>query len=293
MSYCAIIASETITDTEGAMMTDEELHGLCQRVVLELMHKYGWHLIDEDDFVDIVVERANAVNAQTESGIQDIVKNVYSNTLHTACKGDEGSGLCDERNQAYEELGHYLYNIAHYSRPERPEDAKEATQKALVDIYQALRDDECRSPDAFLAFSIWRLRGALTHVARSKKVGGNEQFSWDQLLSGGRESDSSTEREPRLREEMLLASPEEKTEQNLLAEAIWDELKQKHKKHPRATHQLQAVFMKHALGYENQEIAEALGAPSTGAVSNLIFRGKEKLANNRRFQELFTLVFSR
>ena len=275
------------------MIIDEELHELCQRIVLDLICRYGWHLIDENIYVDTVVERARAVNAQTKSRIQGIAKNVYSNTLYTACRAEDEPALGRELNQAYEELGHYLYNIAQYSQPERPEDAKEATQKALVDIYQALRDDECRSPDAFLAFSIWRLRGALTHFARSKKVGGNEPFSWDQMVSRGRDSYSATELEPCLREEPLLASPEAKTEQNLLAEAIWDELQHKHKKHPRATHQFQAVIMKHAFGYENQEIAETLGVPSTGAVSSLIFRGKEKLANNRRFQELFTLVFSR
>lgn len=274
------------------MISDAELHGLCHRIVLELISRYGWHIIPEDDFVVTVVGRARAVNAQTESRVQRIAKNVYSNALYLACRAGEGPEASQALNQAYEELGRYLYDIARYRQPDHPEDAEEATQRALMDIYQAVRSDKCRTPDAFLAFCIWRLRGALTHVARSKGLGGKRALSWDRLVSGTGEDDLPAEREPSLRVKPGANSPENVARRQLQAEAVWAELRRKYKKHPRATKQLDAVILKHAFDCQNEQIADTLGVASTGAVSSLINRGKKKLEKNQQFRELFVPLSS-
>lgn len=266
------------------MATDKELHGLCERIVVELISHRGWRLLEKDDFVSVVYERTKVEGKQTESDITKIAINEYCKALHEACSPPKHPEDPHRLNQAYEELSRYLCNIAYNWRPDQPEDAKDAAQKALLDIYQALIDDKCREPGAFLAFSIGKLRGALTWVNRQKeKVG---PVSLEYLFTTGTQDDESTSAwEPKLREEFSM-SPEEETERRLLAEAIWAELQRKFQKHPRATQQLEAVIMKHSLGYKNQEIANSLGVASAEAVYSLLSRGKKKLADNQEFKGL-------
>lgn len=264
---------------------NEELLKLCERIVARLMSRYDWRLLDQADFVRILLERAKAEGIRAESDITRIAKNEYATVLHGACSPKKGNSEHRHRHQqAYEELGRYLYDIAYNRRPECPADAQDATQKALLDIYQSLKDNQCRKPGAFLAFSIGKLRGALTWVDRSQRVGGEKPFSLD--------DDVAMAGEARLREEPSI-SPEEETERRLLAESVWAELQRKFQKHPRAAQQLEAVILKHAFGCDNQEIATTLGVTSPEAVSSLLSRGKKKLANNQEFQELSTRMLSR
>jgi len=256
---------------------DEELHVLCERVVARLMTRYDWQLLEEDEFLRIVFERAQAEGSVIESVVARVAKNEYALALYDACHPRRNPEPLPRHQRGYEELGRYLHDIACHKRPGRIQDAEDATQRALLDIYQALQEDKCRKPGAFLAFCIGKLRGALTSVDRSHKVGGEQPASLDDPTGAAIE--------PNLVERSA-TSPDEETERRRLAEAVWTELLRKFQKHPKAVQQLKAVVLKHMHEYSNQEIGAKLGIASAGAVSTLISRGRKKLENNQEFREL-------
>ena len=82
-------------------------------------------------------------------------------------------------------------------------------------------------------------------------------------------------------------SVEAEAEERLLQQALWDELRRKFQIYPDAVNQLQAVILKHAFEYTNQKIADVLQAPSSGAVSTLIYRGMKKLQSNQALETLY------
>lgn len=254
-----------------AILTDETLYSLCEQIVVELMSKYGWQLLGQEELTHIVFMRAQAEDLRTELRVNKVVKNEYSKLLHQACTPRH-----HKINQAYQELGHYLYSIA-CRQVDHNKDAEDAVQKALLDIYQALSKNQCRIPGAFLAFSIGKLRGALTWVKRGKELGGEKTISWDSSVATARE----VEMKPQ-----SFDDPDAITEENLLAKAMWAELQHKFQAHPRATTQFIAVILKHAFGYSYREISNYLNVQSQEAVYNLLSRGRKKLASNQRFQSL-------
>lgn len=262
----------------------EDLRALCGRVVARLMARYDWRLLEEDDFVRVVLERAQAEGLCTEPAIARVAKNEYALVLYDACHPRRNPGHLPRHQRGYEELGRYLYDIAYHRRPGRIQDAEDATQRALLDIHQALQDDKCRKPGAFLAFCIGRLRGALTWVDRSHKVGGEPPASLDDPAAAAGEPDLV---------EGSAASPDEEAERRLLGEALCTELWRKFQRHPKAVQQLEAVIMKYVDDCSNQEIGVTLGIASVGAVSTLISRGKKKLENNREFRDLAVQMLSR
>lgn len=259
------------------MPTAKKLRQICQRVVANLMSEYQWALLDRDDFVQIVLERAKSTGDSTKATIARIAKNEYSQTLYATCSS---TGNRDHRRttQAFNELSHYLYRIARSRRPDHPQVAEEATQRALVKIYEALREGEINNPDTFLSGCIWKLRGALTQIERSQEIRGQAIYSWERddwierdepAHPSIRPTERNAEREIRLRKEIL------------------DELGRKFEIHPRATRQLEAVLHKYLGDKEHEDIAEELNAPSVGAVSTLITRGKQKLAANEELEVLY------
>ncbi len=268
---------------------NQELRERCEQVVVELTSRYDWRLLAPDTFVRIVLERAQdaacpSQGQPTKAAIAQIVKNEYALTLYDACRPRAGAEHLSRLRRGYEELGRYLYDIAYHKCSGRSQGAEDATQKALLDIYRALSNDQCRAPGAFLAFSINKLRGALTWVERSHRVGGKTPLALDDAATGPTVFRAT---------EDPAASPAGQINQQLLSEAIWAELQHKYQKHPRATQQLTAVILRHAFDYSIQEIAEALNSKSAGTVSTLLSRGKKKLANNQEFRELAIQMLSR
>ena len=259
------------------MPTTGELRQICERVVTDLMTDYQWALLDKDDFIRIVLERAKSTGASTEAAIARIAKNEYSQALYTACSS---TGNPDHRRttQAFTELSHYLYRIACSRRPDRPQAAEEATQRAIVKIYEALRDGGLNNPDTFLSGCIWKLRGALTQIRRAQEIRGQAIYSWerDDWIEGSEA------------ESQVIRPTERSAKQEIgLRKEILDELGRKFEIHPRATRQLKAVLQKYLGDKDREEIAEDLSAPSVGAVSTLITRGKQKLAANEELEGLY------
>ncbi|MBU0490226.1 MAG: hypothetical protein KKA73_22670 [Chloroflexi bacterium] len=254
------------------------------------MARHDWQLLEKDEFVRVVFERARRGEAQTESDLTKIATNEYCQALHRACSA-KSSAQQRDREQAYDELARYLYNSARHWWPGPAQIAEEITQAALVDIYQELMNDACRKPGAFLAFCQGRLRGVRTRIVRAQKLGDQEALSWEQITSSTQDNSTVMAREPRLSGGPPI-SLEEEVERRLLVAELWTELEWKIQKHPRAKLQLQAIFLKHGLCYDNQDIVRILDVASPGAVSTLIYRGKDKLANNQRFEELCTLLLS-
>lgn len=251
------------------MPIDDALRQKCERVVRDLMDRYGWHLLEEAELVRLVFERA----VMGERNIARIAKNEYSSALYAACNPNRNPNP-SRQTQAFDELGRYLYSIA-LGKQSDPEEAKEATQQALVNIYEALRADEIDAPGTFLSGCIHKLRGALTYIDRSSKIGGKLPHSLEER--GGRFAGSVEEIAER---------------QCLLKTELLDELKRKFEIHPRATRQLEAVLRRYLGGERYQEIAGKVNAPSVGAVSTLISRGKEKLAQNEELREIYERWFT-
>lgn len=260
------------------MPIDDALHQTCERIVRDLMGRYGWHLLKESEFVHLVSERA----AMGEQNIVRVAKNEYSKALYAACSPDHNPSP-SRQTQAFEELGRYLYSVALNRRPDRPEDAKEAVQQALVDIHEALRAHEFDATGTFLSGCIHKLRGALTLIDRSSKIGGEHPHSLER-------SDLALEEEQKAQSVRSMEKLVER--QHLLKAELLDELKRKFDIHPRAERQLEAVLRRYLGGERYQEIAEKVNAPSVGAVSTLISRGKEKLAQNEELQEIYERWFT-
>lgn len=273
------------------MLSSEQLCELCALTVTKLILKNNWHLWEKNDYIHTVCKRAEAEGVYTKSGISKIAKNEYSQVLYDACTPSSDLKGHQRIDQAYQELGHYLYRIACYQRPDSPEDVKEATQRALVAVYRSLLASKCRNPGAFLAFSIGKLRGALTEIGRGKRLGLGALIPLSQIVADDQDRDPVIEQGAAFGQESFL-SPEHEVERAVLAEEIWAELEHKFQVHPRAVDQLRAVIMKHAFGYSNSEVAQALEVSSPEKVSSLLIRGKRKLESNAGFQQLATRMFS-
>jgi len=220
----------------------DDLAVACRWVARDLIGKFGWHLLSEEEFtvraVATLAEKPRMSPAQA-------CLNVYSRTLYNACQDVR------QQEQAYMELHYYLYRIA-YSR--RPDLAEDATQKALLLVYEQI--DTCRSPDTFLRFAQWKLRQALTDIGRKGR-----KFSPDPLeLEEWRE-------DPSARTEMQRI--ETAVDMSDCIRTAWEE-------HPRAHDQLRAVVWKYMYGLSNQEIAAVLGK-KPAQVYMLIFHGKKLL----------------
>ena len=67
------------------MSANKELHKLCEEVVAGLISKYRWCLLEGDDFVHIVFERANAEGKQGKVDITKIAINQYCKALYIGC----------------------------------------------------------------------------------------------------------------------------------------------------------------------------------------------------------------
>lgn len=267
------------------MASSDEQYQLCLVVVKEQLQKRNWRLITEQELAQIVSARLNDEHDITAAEIGRIAINAYSKILFQTCQLEPTPEHVARLAQAFTEIGQYLYDIAYHKRGDRPEDVKDATQIALLNIFQALRAGKLNNPDTFLSGCIWQLRAALTSIDRSGQLGGKGilPLIQEQLLI---ESHSETNASTSLQQGETAPDPAQ------LQQALVDELRRKFERHPRARQQFEAVLRKYLDNSDNTAIAEAVGVGSPGAVSNLIVRGKKKLAANQELRELYLQWFS-
>jgi DNA-directed RNA polymerase specialized sigma24 family protein len=209
----------------------------CRAAVRQLIDRFDWRLLPEEEFV------AGCVRTLTEKPAmipKQACLNVYSRELYDACQD-----VC-RQEQAYQGLHDYLYRTACYRRPEVAEDA---VQEALRLIFEQI--DTCRNPGAFLCFARFKLLQAIKIVDRPLGV----------------EPPYPPLPEP---------SPEDLMLSDVEMKDLFDCMRQVWETHPRASNQLRAVLWKYIDELSDEEIAERL-KKTPAQVHVLRSRGMKKL----------------
>jgi len=149
----------------GLPMRDDADHttdtALCldsRRIVRDLIRKYGWALLSEDELVEQVLGPAEAGIPPAEA--KRLAKHHYAIAMYEACRQAEDQG---RREQGYGELSRYLFRAAYNRWPELAEDA---AQRALLLVYEQI--ECCRSPGTFLAFALYKLRQAFKQEQQAR-----------------------------------------------------------------------------------------------------------------------------
>lgn len=232
----------------------------CRATVDLLMAKHEWRLVDREKLIRHTVE-------QILSGIgadpQRVAVGVYSQALHAACSGAEGPA---RQNAGYAELSRYLYDLARWRYPDVREDA---TQRALERIYTSF--ERCRLPIAFLAFAIQHLMDA----ARATRRQENRPLLERQLGDDDTREAPLDERDGPL--EQALSDEQREMLERRRAEFM--------RANPRASQQLDALWMKYIDGLDDAAIGEQLGV-SVKNVYVLRSRAIKRLRSDPEWRDL-------
>ncbi len=221
----------------------------CLGIVQDLMAQYGWRLLPADVLVERVLDSASSVASPTE--LKRLVKHQYTLVLYEACLQAERP---DRREQGYRELFRFLFRVAYNRWPELAEDV---TQRALVLIYEQI--DRCRSPGAFLAFALNKLRHAFQQEQRAR----DHSSALEPIAEGGVPSPS--------------ASLDRRERAQVLIEALHrlpDE------------RQREVIVLKFFGGLSDEAIGDRLGI-TAGHVRVLRHRGIARLREDKALREYF------
>jgi RNA polymerase sigma factor (sigma-70 family) len=130
----------------------------CRRIVRDLIRKYEWALLSEDELVGLVL--GSIESGVSPSEVKRLARHHYTIATYEACRQAKDS---DRHEQGYRELFRYLFRAAYNRWPELAEDA---TQRALILVYEQI--DRCRNPGTFLAFALGKLRHAFKQEQRAR-----------------------------------------------------------------------------------------------------------------------------
>jgi RNA polymerase sigma factor (sigma-70 family) len=228
---------------------DPTLHLACQRAVLALIEQHDWALPREGGLVEWVLD-----SIQADDPPANLERLVYSVALYEACRQAEEP---DRREWGYGELYRFLYRAA-YNR--WPELAKDATQRALLLVYEQI--DRCRSPGTFLAFALFKLRHAFQQEKRARGNATPLEGIGQVIGSDGAALESSLAHEDRLR--VILDT----------ITGLPDERQQK------------AILLKYLGGLSDEEIGIRLQI-TANHVRVLRYRGLEQLREDTRLRDCF------
>lgn len=128
------------------------MQALCATAAAEALQRYGWQLLDRDTLTTLAVERLDNPDGGAPAARAAVLA-AYSVALHRACTGDEGR---PRQEQGYAELCRMLYRMAYQRYPATYAD--DIVQRALERLYRT--QAQCRTPEAFLAFALQKLRDA-------------------------------------------------------------------------------------------------------------------------------------
>jgi len=230
----------------------------CRCVVRELIEKYDWALLQEDDLVALVLDSVQPAAPPAE--LKKQARHHYTTTLYEACRQDQDPA---RRERGYHELFRYLYRAAYNRWPELAEDA---TQRAIVLVYEQI--ERCRHPGAFLAFALGKLRHALQQEQQAR---GSDPHSGEVIRS-------STE----IRQATIQPRLGWKERLEVLVEAIQrlpDERKRK------------AILLKYFGGLSDEEIGAHLGI-TVANVRVLRHRGLARLREDKQLREYLDIADS-
>jgi len=136
---------------------------ICHHVVQRLIQQYGWNLLAEAEFVEVVFNSKQQDGSQT--GIEYAAKHHYALALYQACVQAEEPSRCE---QGYRELFHYLFRLAYNRWPDLAEDfIEDVTQRALLLVHEQL--DKCQNPAAFFTFAAFKLRHAFQQEQQARR----------------------------------------------------------------------------------------------------------------------------
>ncbi|MFQ5872672.1 MAG: RNA polymerase sigma factor [Dehalococcoidia bacterium] len=140
-----------------------------------LVERYDWTLLKENELVELVLGSTQPGASQAD--LVRLTKHHYTIALYEACRQAED---LDRQERGYHELFRFLFRAAYNRWPELAEDA---TQRALVLIYEQI--DRCRTPATFLRFALYKLQHAFKQEHRAR---GQELFvsELDQVRVGDR-----------------------------------------------------------------------------------------------------------
>ena len=226
----------------------------CRRVVQELIEKYAWALLQEDELVELVLSSVSPDASQAE--LNRLTRHHYTIILYEACRQDQD---LPRRERAYRELFRYLYRAAYNRWPELAEDA---TQRALALVYEQI--DHCRDTGTFLAFALWKLRHAFQQELRARSD------DWPaEEIDRNAEIGQSTAQSHLGQKERLRALVE-------AIQRLHDERKSK------------TILLRYLGGLSDEEIGVRLGI-TVGNVRVLRHRGLAQLREDEQLKEYFEI----
>ena len=247
---------------------DADLDRRCREVIDRLLARYGWELLDREEFARRTIAAAREKPA---ADLAYLAFGVYNQALYDACSGAEGPFRWE---QGYKEIFEMLCARARHSYPDLWEDVVQAAVESTC-----RRFERCMVPQAFFQFA-W---GYVQNAARSQRP---------HLRRGDHRSDVSLDRsvgqddvtlaeslpDPLADFEEQLLSDEQRSELQTILAALTRE-------HPRARNQLDAVSLKFLDGKDDEVISKTLGV-SVKRVHELRSLGLRKLRADPRLARL-------
>jgi RNA polymerase sigma factor (sigma-70 family) len=237
----------------------------CQQIADTCMKRYTWELLDLEEFSRRVCGR---LAREPELDARCVAVQVYTEALYYACSGTEGR---QRQERGYIELHAYLSICAARSYSDVGADA---TQLAIEKVYRAF--DRCRHPDAFLAFALQKLRDACRAELRQvrRELQSLDVFDTDEGKLVGNQ-----------RLAMQQADPSEDVLRHELRQEVAQCGQEFLQRHPRASQQLEVLWMKYIDGIDDREISRRLGKP-VSSIYVLRARGIAKLRHDSSWLRL-------
>lgn len=256
-------------------MSDDLLYSKCQRVIHDLLGKYAWKLLKEEEWVGRLYARALAEQVQTVAQLEKLAVNIYALELFDAC------GSTGERcERGFREISKFLFRLASGLYGDLDAEAHEIiVQDALARIYVGL--GKCKSPGAFLLFCQLRLQHAVDAYRREQK-----RWNKQDPLPDDEDEDTKTKKEliqPANLPEVSLQDCVELRKQELRR---FQELFQRF---PKAQRQLLAVYYVYYMKLDREAVVDKL-ATTTKNLDVLLSRGRVKLGTDEEFVSLLRTI---
>lgn len=185
-----------------------------------------------------VVEQAREHGAPQASDLS-----AWSIALYHGCRGDRGA---EAQQQAYADLGRYLYNLVRRRFGDLPAAAwEDAVQSTLERVFRKI--DQCQQPITFLAFVAQHLLASVRELRR-------RELRPHLTLDGDGAEEPIQVADPGASPEALVVQ----LDQQRIVLAVLERFA---RRHPRAKLQAQVLRLAYLHGLQSEEIAERLNIP--------------------------------
>lgn len=241
------------------IQTELDQYYRCRLSVEKVLARYNWVLLERKEFIERVMAciESGEVNEPWAAAIH-----VYCRCLYVACSGGEGYSRQDI---GFRELQRYLYDLSRREAPELSTDERcEVVNDALLRVWQRMK--EYRSPGAFLANAAFELRNAIRPWWSRQPT-----LSFEHVIEQPNRSQS-------VDPELIVLDDERRRRVRDCFDSVL-------LRHPRARHQLEAVWLKYIAGLDDAAISAHLGKP-VASIHVLRSRGLSHLRNESSWQHI-------